>query len=93
MLKDKMVIWILEYIVGGMLVITSLAVLGFRRSTWADAHIWAAHLFVICLGVVLISCASSMRQRILLARRVDRLAKQLADGSLTSQAAATESNS
>ncbi len=93
MFKDKGIIWMLEYIVGGMLVITSLTVLGFRRSTWADAHIWAAHLFVISLGVILISCASSMRQRILLARRVDRLAKRLADGSPFSKVAVTESNS
>lgn len=83
----------LEYIVGSMLVIASLMVLGFRISAYADAHIWAAHLFVICLGVILISCASSMGQRILLSRRVDRLAKQIADGSPSSQAAVIKSNS
>lgn len=84
MLKDRIVIWVLEYIVGGMLVITSLTVLGFRGSARTDAHIWAAHLFVVCLGVILVSCASSMRQRMLLARRVDMLVKQLNDSSMSS---------
>jgi len=84
MLKDRKVIWVLEYLFGGMLVLMPLANLGFRSSAWTDAHIWAAHLFVVCLGVILISCASSMRQRMLLARRVDRLVKQLASRSLSS---------
>jgi len=84
MFKDRVLIWMLEYIFGGTLVLIPLVSLQFRGSTWTDAHIWAAHLFVVCLGVVLISCASSMRQRMLLARRVDRLVKQLASRSLSS---------
>jgi len=81
MFKDRTIIWVLEYIFGGTLVLISLADMGFRGSVRTDAHIWAAHLFVICLGVVLISCASSMRQRMLLARRLDMLTKKLADSS------------
>ncbi len=77
MFKDRALIWVLEYIFGGALVVVSLADLGLRLSVRADAHIWAAHLFVVCLGVVLISCSSSMRQRMLLARRIDMLTKQL----------------
>ena len=77
MFKDRALIWVLEYIFGGALVVVPLADLGLRLSVWADAYTWAAHLFVVCLGVVLISCSSSMRQRMLLARRIDMLTKQL----------------
>ena len=78
MLRDRAVIWVLEYIFGGMLVLVPLMGLCFRRDSWMDAHIWAVGLFVVCLGVILISCASSMRQRMLLAGRIDALAKQMA---------------
>jgi len=92
MLKDRAVIWVLEYIVGGVLVLVPLAALGFSwfawqrqppvfaaGNPWIDAHIWAGYLFVICLGVTLLSCASSMRQRMLLAKWIDSLAKQMQD--------------
>jgi len=77
MFKDRALIWVLEYIFGGALVLISLVDMGFRVSVRTDAFIWAAHLFVVCLGVVLISCSSSMRQRMLLGRRLDMLTKQL----------------
>lgn len=84
MFKDRVIIWVLEYIFGGVLVLIPLAKLGFSRFIWMDTHIWAAYLFVVCLGVILISCASSMRQRMLLAHRMDRLVKRLEDRSLFS---------
>ena len=77
MLKDRAVIWVLEYIVGGLLILVPLVALSFSWSAWIDAHIWTVYLFVICLGVTLLSCASSMRQRMLLARWIDGLAKQM----------------
>jgi hypothetical protein len=77
MFKDRALIWILEYIFGGALVLISLADMWFRVSVQTDVHIWAAHLFVVCLGVVLISCSSSMRQRMLLGRRIEMLTKRL----------------
>lgn len=86
MFKDRALIWVLEYIVGGALVIISLADMWFRVSVRMDAHLWAAHLFVVCLGVILISCSSSMRQRMLLARRLEKLTKQLDDSSVSSRA-------
>jgi len=79
MLKDRAVVWVLEYIFGGVLVLVPLVALGFSWSAWIDAHIWAVYLFVVCLGVTLISCASSMRQRMLLAKQIDSLAKQMHD--------------
>ena len=77
MLNDRMLIWILEYVLGGTLVVVTLAPRVLWPPTWTEAHIWAAQLFVASLGVILISCASSMRQRLLLARRIDRLATQI----------------
>ncbi len=97
MLKDRAVIWVLEYIVGGVLVLVPLISLGFSWSAggpqppffaagnpWIDAHIWAGYLFVICLGVTLLSCASSMRQRMLLVKWIDSLVKQMQDHGLSS---------
>ena len=77
MFKDRVLIWILEYIFGGALVLISLVDIVLRVSVQTDAYKWAAHLFVACLGVILISCSSSMRQRIFLARRLDVLTKKL----------------
>ncbi|MHC4571896.1 MAG: hypothetical protein ACYS0C_07455 [Planctomycetota bacterium] len=79
MFKDRTIIWILEYIFGGLLVFVPLMWLKLRGLTQTDAHLWAVGLFAVCLGVILISCASSMRQRLLLAKRIDSLAKQRAD--------------
>jgi len=55
MFKDRVVVWVLEYVLGGTLVLMPLMALGFWRTEWIDTHIWAAQLFVVCLGVVLIS--------------------------------------
>jgi hypothetical protein len=77
MLKDRMIVWFLEYVLGGVLVIVPLASQLFRRFAWTDAYVWTAKLFAACLGVILISCASSMRQRLLLAKRIDKLAEQM----------------
>ncbi len=77
MFKDRLVVWVLEYIFGGTLVVVPLTGLALRRANWTDGCIWAVGLFVVCLGVILISCASSMRQRMLLAKRIDTLAEQM----------------
>jgi len=89
MFKDNAAVWVLEYIFGAILVVAPLTSLRIWRLVRLDAHIWAVQLFVVCLGVTLISCASSMRQRMLLARRIDRLAQQMADSPTPSQQSAT----
>jgi uncharacterized membrane protein len=89
MFKDRIVIWVLEYIFGGILVVVPMAGLASWRVSWIDAHIWAVELFVACLGVILISCASSMRQRMLLARRIETLAEQMREYIASSQEPAT----
>lgn len=92
MLKDRMIVWFLEYIFGGVLVIVPLASQLFRRFAWMDTYVWTAKLFTACLGVILISCASSMRQRLLLAKRIDKLAEQIqASGAFTQISAQTKS--
>jgi hypothetical protein len=80
-----MIMWFLEYIFGGVLVIVPLASQLFRRFAWMDSYVWTAKLFTVCLGVILISCASSMRQRLLLAKRIDKLAEQVQAGAAFSQ--------
>jgi hypothetical protein len=80
MFNDRVLIWILEYVFGGMLVVVPLTSRVLCPPAWTEADVWATQLFVVSLGVILISCASSMRQRLLLARRIDRLAKQVAEG-------------
>ena len=81
MFNDRMLVWVLEYIFGGTLVIVPLTSLVLFRQARMDAYTWAAQLFVVCLGVILLSCASSMRQRMSLAERIDKLAKQIAGSS------------
>ena len=93
MFKDRMLVWILEYIVGGTLVLVPLASLILSSPVQTDAYNWATQLFIVCLGVVLISCASSMRQRMLLARRIDRMAKQISDNSASSSRESRETES
>lgn len=92
MFNDNPVVWVLEYIFGGALVVVPITSLALWRPAWMDTHIWTAHLFIVCLGVVLISCASSMRQRILLARRIDRLAEEMRERSASSQKSGAREN-
>lgn len=76
MFKDRVVIWVLEYTVGAVLAFVPLIGLGLWKTDWTDAHTWATGLFVVGLGVTLISSASSMRQRLILAKRIDLMAKK-----------------
>lgn len=85
MFKDTVVVWVLEYIFGGTLVLLPLAALSLWQVSWVDIRIWTAELFIVCLGVTLISCASSTRQRMLLAKGINRLAQQMRDHCISSQ--------
>ena len=79
MLTDNKVIWAMEYIFGGLLVAVSLAALVFWPASQLDMRIWASELFVACLGVILISCASSMRQRMIIMKSVDQQIRQIVE--------------
>jgi len=85
MFKDRMIVWLLEYVFGGALVIIPLASQSFRRFAWTNTYVWTAKLFAACLGVILISCASSMRQRLLLSKRIDKLTEQMQANATFSQ--------
>ncbi len=39
MLKDRAVIWVLEYVLGGILVLVPLALLGLWRPVWMDVRV------------------------------------------------------
>ena len=84
MLKDNKVIWAMEYIFGGLLVAVSLSALVFWSGSQLDMRIWTSELFVACLGVILISCASSMRQRMLLRKFLDEQLRKLHGNTQTS---------
>ncbi|MEJ2701353.1 MAG: hypothetical protein P8Z79_02820 [Sedimentisphaerales bacterium] len=86
--KDRTIVWVLEYIFGGAMVIVPMTRLTLHRFVWSYPHTWATQLFVTCLGVILISCASSMRQRMLLAKRIDELTGQIRERSALSQGSA-----
>jgi len=91
MLKDNVVVWVLEYVFGGALVVAPMTGMVIRRRVSIDSYTWAALLFVACLGVVLISCASSMRQRMLLAKRIETLTEQIQAPYAASQESAADS--
>lgn len=79
MLKDKMGVWATEYVAGGLLVVLPLIGLALWLAGKTHICVWAVLLFGVCLGVILISCASSMRQRMELANRIEALAKRMAE--------------
>ena len=84
MFRDRTLIWIMEYVFGGALVLVPLIYFVLRRLVFTDAYNWGTQLFIVCLGVILISCASSMRQRLLLSKRIDMLAKQIENSAAAS---------
>ena len=88
MLKDRTTVWILEYFLGVVLISLPMLGLYLGGKNLPDAHIWTLELFIICLGVVLISSASSMRQRIILVKRIERLEQKIAEKTGTSKVSA-----
>jgi len=84
MFKDRTAVWVVEYVLGGILAVGPLAAMGLWGSDLAAEPAFfhpllSAGVLFVSLGVILIACASSMRQRLLLADRIDRLAERLAE--------------
>jgi hypothetical protein len=75
MLKDRKIIWVIEYIFGSLLVILPFLGLILSGEKLPDPHLWTVELFTISLGVILISSASSMRQRLKLQMRIEQLTR------------------
>jgi len=79
MFTDKKIIVVIEYIIGFSLLIVVMPSLVHPHAGWSEAHWWAYLLFIVCAGFILISCASSMRKRLALARRIEKLEKAVED--------------
>jgi hypothetical protein len=73
MLKDRRITWVVEYAIGIVLLMSVLPSIVIPHPAWTEAHWWAYLLFIVCAGITLIGCASSMRQRVELAQRIEKL--------------------
>ena len=73
MFKDRKFIWVLEYLIGlGLLAVIMPSIVR-PHPGWSSAHSWAYLLFIACAGVVLVSAAGSMRQRMQMVKRIEQL--------------------
>jgi hypothetical protein len=70
-------IWVLEYLIGIGLLVAALPFIVQPQPGWSAAHTWAYLLFMACAGIVLISSASGMRQRVELSKRITELENKL----------------
>ena len=77
MLKDRKLIWVLEYVIGLGLVAVTLFYVARSHPKWNEAYSWAYLLFIACSGIVLLGCASAMRQRMNLSERIANLERML----------------
>jgi hypothetical protein len=73
MLKDRKLTWVVEYAIGIILLVAVLPSIVLPHPNWSEAHWWAYLLFIVCSGITLIGCASSMRQRVELTQRIEKL--------------------
>jgi len=74
MFKDRVAIWVAEYVLGGLLIVGPLAVLIARRPDLnTEAGFWSISLFVVALGVILVASGSAMRRRLALARQLEQM--------------------
>jgi hypothetical protein len=73
MLKDRNVTWVVEYALGIVLLVAVLPSIVLPHPGWSEAHWWAYLLFIVCAGITLVGCGSSMRQRVELAQRIAKL--------------------
>lgn len=74
--KDNLV-WVVEYLMGIGFLVAVLPFVVNPQPGWSPAHSWAYLLFMICVGITLISSASGTRQRIELSKRITELEKKL----------------
>jgi protein-S-isoprenylcysteine O-methyltransferase Ste14 len=73
MLKDRTLVWAVEYLIGIALLVTVILFVVHLQTGWSDAHSWAYLLFIACVGFILAGSASAMRQRMQLAERIAKL--------------------
>jgi hypothetical protein len=73
MLKDRKLVWAVEYLIGIVLLVAVLPFIIRPQPGWSPAHGWAYLLFIACAGITLISSASGTRQRMELSERIKKL--------------------
>jgi hypothetical protein len=73
MLKDRKLVWVVEYLIGIAFLVAVLPYIIHPQPGWSDAHGWAYLLFIACAGITLISSASGTRQRMELSNRITKL--------------------
>jgi hypothetical protein len=79
MFKDKRFIFVIEYIIGFSLLIAVMPSLVNPHTGWSEAHWWAYLLFIVTSSFIFLSCASAMRKRLALKRRIEKLEKAVED--------------
>jgi hypothetical protein len=82
MRRDSKLVCVLEYLIGGVFLVAALPFIVHPQPGWSEAHGWAYLLFVVCVGITLISSASGTRQRLELSEQVKKLEKQLEEQKL-----------
>jgi len=90
MLTDRKLIWVVEYVIGLVLLASTMPFIVHPRPGWSDAHGWAYLLFIACAGIALLSSASEMRQRMQLAQRIAKLEQMAANPNQTQNQASSE---
>jgi hypothetical protein len=84
MLKDRKLVWVVEYIIGIVFLVAVMPFIVHPQPGWSDAHGWAYLLFIACAGITLISSASGTRQRLELSERIKKL-EQMVEGQKSAQ--------
>jgi hypothetical protein len=85
MMKDNKWVWVTEYLIGIGLLVAVLPFIVHPQPGWSAAHGWAYLLFIACSGITILGLACAMRQRLELAKRIEKLEQQMTSGSNTTQ--------
>ena len=67
----------MEYLIGIGFLVAVLPFIVNPQPGWSPAHGWAYLLFIVCIGITLISSASATRQRLELSGRIKQLEQKL----------------
>ena len=88
--KDN-IVWVVEYLIGIGFLVSVLPSIVNPQPGWSLAHGWAYLLFMVCIGIALVSSASATRQRLELSKRIAELEKKLGESHVEEQTHSTNS--
>ncbi|MCJ7729075.1 MAG: hypothetical protein MUO27_04250 [Sedimentisphaerales bacterium] len=91
MLKDKKLVWMVEYVIGFILLVAVMPFIVHPQPGWSEAHGWAYLLFIACSSITLISSASGTRQRMKMDERIAKLEQMAEDLKCAQKQARNES--